>query len=113
MVARRTRCVPAARCQRIVWCRNRDQIDAVDLDVLDPRHVHIERSADADTGDTRTHQLGDRAERLYILYLLAQGGKIAVLRGYLDAPPVIAAFQPQTRGKSWPNVLLDNPPLTN
>ena len=29
----------------------------------------------------------------YILYLLAEGGKIAVLREYFDAPRVITAFQ--------------------
>ena len=31
----------------------------------------------------------------YILYLRAEGGKIAVLREYFDAPRVVAAFQPQ------------------
>ena len=31
----------------------------------------------------------------YILYLRAEGGKIALLREYFDATPVIAAFQPQ------------------
>jgi uncharacterized protein len=33
--------------------------------------------------------------QIYILYLLAEGGKIAVLREYFDAPRVIAAFRPQ------------------
>ena len=31
----------------------------------------------------------------YILYLRAEGRKIAVLREYFDAPRVVAAFQPQ------------------
>jgi len=31
----------------------------------------------------------------YILYLRAEGGKIAALREYFDAPRVVAAFQPQ------------------
>jgi ketosteroid isomerase-like protein len=35
----------------------------------------------------------------YILYLLAQDGKIAVLREYFDAPRVIEAFQPQLNAR--------------
>ena len=31
----------------------------------------------------------------YILYLRAEGGKIAVLREHFDAPRVVAAFQPR------------------
>lgn len=44
------------------------------------------------TADATVNSTGRKYYQDYVLYLRAEGGKIVLLRGYFDAPRVVAAF---------------------